>query len=277
MNTVPAPDGTRIAWTSSGPPGAPTIVFVHSLGTNSELWRDQAEALADRYRLILVDLRGHGSSQAPPGPYSLPMLGMDLLAVVDAAEIDRFHLCGLSLGGQVALWMAIRHGDRLESVIACNTAAKVGSAERWAERIGAVRDEGMAAIAGEVLERWFSKGFAQRHPDRWAELVTIFGSTDPEGYVGCCAALSEADLRSEVDAIRAPTLVIGGEVDLSTPPAEAEWLHQHITGSRLEVFEGTGHLTNLENPDAFTQLVTGFIEATRRGDGSCRLGMAAGG
>lgn len=260
MSIAVAGDGTRLDWEESGPADAPPLVFVHSLGTDRRIWRSQIDSLRDAYRVVAFDLRGHGSSQVPAGPYTLDDLGTDLMAVADTARLDRFHLCGVSIGGQVALWAGVHHPDRLRSLIVSNSAARIGTPERWAERIELVRNRGMAAIAEDLAGGWFTPGFDDRHPDRWAEAVEVFRRTDPEGYIGCCAALAGADLRTDVESIRTPTLIVGGEHDLSIPPAEAERLHGRIGGSRLEILESTAHLSGWERPEAFTAVLADFVE-----------------
>lgn len=259
MNRVIAPDGTAIAWTSAGVPTEHTLVLVHSLGGDSKMWRDQVEGLGDDHRLVIVDVRGHGRSDAPPGPYSLETLGGDIVAAVDAAEVGEFSICGLSLGGLIAMWVTIHHAHRVRSLIASNTAAKVGTAAGWGERIRMVGAEGMAGIADRVVGNWFSPGFAGRDPDRWAQALAAFLATDQGGYIGCCAALATADLRGDVGSIAVPTLIIGGELDPSTPPVDAEWLHDRIAGSQLKILPGAAHLTNLEQPQSFTASVREFL------------------
>lgn len=250
---------TSIAWSSVGDRARPTLVFAHSLGCDSSMWRHQIDGLGDEFHLLTVDMRGHGESDAPPGPYSLEALGADLMEVVDGAAVENFSICGISIGGLIALWAGIRHPGRVQSLIAANTAAKVGTAEGWEDRIRAVNEEGMAGIAEGVVGRWFTLGFASRHPDRWAEAIATFVATDPEGYIGCCQALAGADLGPDVASIVAPTLLIGGDADPSTPPSEAQWLHDQIPSSQLEIFPDAAHLTNLEHPDLFTQKIKAFL------------------
>lgn len=258
MNQARGHDGTRVAWEETG--RGPGVVLLHSLGTDSEMWKAASEALSDRYRVVRTDLRGHGRSEAPAGPYTVDMLGSDLLAVADAAALDRFHLVGISLGGQVALWAAIHHPHRLSSVLLSNTAARIGSREGWEERVEAVRASGMEGISEKVVGGWFSAGFADRHPDRWKHAVARFEATDPEGYIGCCGALAEADLRGQVGSVSAPTMIVTGGADSSTPPTDAEWLHLHISGSRLEVMDGCAHLPNLEKPEEYSTLLRDWFE-----------------
>lgn len=252
-------DGT-IAWQESGRGGG--LLLVHSLGTDSRMWSTVADRLAGRRRVVRVDLPGHGASHSPPGPYTIDRLGTDVLAVADAAGLDRFHLAGISIGGQVAQWVAIHHPRRLQSVTLSNTAARIGSREGWHERIEAVRTEGMEGIAPRVVSGWFSDGFAERHPDRWKGALAMFAATDPEGYIGCCHALAEADLRQQVGEVAVPTLVVAGQEDRSTPPSEARWLAERIPDSRLEVMDGCAHLPPLERPEEYAVLLQDWLDDT---------------
>lgn len=249
-----------------GPAGAPPVVLLPSLGSDHTMWRPQVEALADDHRLVCVDPRGHGGSPAPPGPYTVADLGRDVLAVADSLELDRFHLCGISLGGVTAVWLAIHHGARLRSLVAANTAARVGTAEGWQARVDAVHAHGLGGIRDEVLDRFFAPGFADRDPAAFTEAQRAFVGADADGYVACCMALADADLRDEVGRIETPTLVVAGEHDVATPPDDARWLHQHVPGSRLEVLEGAAHLSNLERPAAFTELLRSHVAAAHSSD-----------
>ena len=254
-------DGVRIAWEALGPEDAPVVVFSHSFGTDRALWKPQAESLVTDYRVVLAETRGHGRSDAPQGSYSLEVLARDVLAVADAAGASRFHLCGISLGGQIALWVASCAADRLTSVVACNTAGKIGTAESWSARINAVRSGGMDSVREAVIGGWFSPGFAAAHPDWFATANDVFSSTSVDGYIGCCGALSDVDLRDAVSRITVPTLVIGGGRDTSTPPVQAEWLHGAIPRSELSIFEDAAHLSNLDAHEAFTARLLGFLTA----------------
>jgi 3-oxoadipate enol-lactonase len=259
MTTLTAADGTELAFEVRGADDAPALLFAHSLGADRSMWRPQVEALEDRYRVVLVDFRGHGRSAAPEGPYSIALLGDDVLRVADAAGAAAFHHCGISLGGITGLWLAVHHAERIRSLVAANTAARIGSVESWEERIAAVRAGGTEAIREAVLGRWFSPPFAAAHPEWFEQASRVFSATDPVGYIGCCGALAVADLRPEVPSITAPVLVLGGTLDQATPPADAEWLHGAIAGSELTVFDGAAHISNLDRADEFTARVTRFL------------------
>lgn len=242
----------RTISTVDGDPDAPPLVLLHSLGSDSSMWRPQAEALADAFRVVRIDARGHGDAPSPTGPYTVEDLGRDVLDVADQLGLGSFHLCGVSMGGLTALWLAVHHGDRLRSLTAANTAARVGSADGWADRVAQVRRHGLAGIRDDVLARFFAPGFAHRWPAAFAEAQQAFTRADDDGYAACCAALATADLRDEVARIAVPTLLVAGELDVPTPPSDAAWLHARIPDSRLVVLADASHLSNLDQPDAFT-------------------------
>ncbi|HVW26727.1 MAG TPA: 3-oxoadipate enol-lactonase [Polyangiaceae bacterium] len=254
---------TRVAlsWEARGEPAAPAVIFVHSLGADRSMWQSLATSLAASHRVVTLDLRGHGASPAPPGPYSLDELADDVLGVADAAGLSRFHLCGISLGGLVGLFLAARHPERVESLVAANTAAKIGTAAHWSERCRAVRDLGMAGVADAVMGRWFAPGFIEREPATFADLRRIFAGTSAGGYTACCEAIASADLTSELSRIVAPTLVVAGELDASIPVASARALAEGIAGSELVAFPGVAHLSNLEAKARFAGVVHDFLIA----------------
>ncbi len=251
-------DGCRIAYRALGPVDGPGLVLTHSIGWDHSMWAPQIEALGADYRIVAVDTRGHGQSGSPPGPYSLEMLSGDIVAAAKAAGLARFHIAGVSMGGQIALWVAAHRPELVLSVTAANTAARIGDAAYWKARIEAVRANGMAAMRESVPAR-FAPGFPSAHPDWYAGAVEALLSTDPEGYVGCCAALAASDLSGVLGSIGVPTLLIGGELDASTPASDMERLHAAIVGSRLRILEGAAHIANLDRPDVFTEELAKFL------------------
>jgi 3-oxoadipate enol-lactonase len=226
------------------------------------MWTPQIEVFAAVKRVVAIDLPGHGRSTAYPGEYSLEDLGADLLAIADEAGLSRFDICGISLGGLLGLWLTIIAPDRVRTLIASNTAARVGSRELWAARIRAVSDQGMAKIRPSVLARFFTPDFGQRRPEVLRQIEETFIAVDPVGYIGCCAALRDGDLSAAISAIRRPTLIMTGEEDQATPPDQAKWLHRQIPHSRLEVIPHAAHLANLEQPENFTSLAMHFLQSS---------------
>jgi 3-oxoadipate enol-lactonase len=222
------------------------------------MWQAQVDALSPTYRVVAVDIRGHGRSEVSDGDYTLDQLGQDVIDVADALALDTFHYCGLSIGGLIGQWLGLNAADRLRSLTLCNTGAKISEVDRWNERIEVARTQGMPALVDAVIERWFTPGFTTGHPDDIASARTWLLETDPAGYAGCCAAIRGADLRDDVQAITTPTLVIGGTGDVATPPEQSEFLHEQIKGSQLTLLDA-GHLSNLEREAEFTAALLGFL------------------
>lgn len=241
----------------TGAAGGPVAVFSNSLGTNLGMWDAQAAALEGRFRILRYDTRGHGETAATPGPYSVEQLGCDVLRLLDALGLERVYFCGLSLGGMIGMWLGVNAPERLHSLVLANTAALIGTKEAWNARIERIREVGLAAAAPAILERWLSPEFRSRSPELCRELERMLVATPVEGYVACCAALRDADLREAISTIRLPVLVIGGGKDLATPPAETRAVAERIPGARYAELD-TAHLSNLEATAEFNAELLGF-------------------
>ncbi|WP_449253329.1 3-oxoadipate enol-lactonase [Brevundimonas naejangsanensis] len=258
MPQVLADDGVSLYWTADGPEDAPALLLCNSIGSSTVMWIPQLAALAGRFRVIRHDARGHGQSDAPDGDYRLDCLARDALAVLDAAAAATAHVCGMSLGGAVAQQLAISNPERIDRLVLANSAARIGSAESWSQRIAAVRAGGLASIADLAIGRFFSADFIQAHVEAVAPIRAALLATPDQGYIGACAALRDADLTQAVGAIAVPTLVIGGRLDVSTPPDQTEALADAIPGARHIVLDAA-HLSNIEQPRAFTEAVATFL------------------
>jgi 3-oxoadipate enol-lactonase len=219
------------------------------------MWINQIPAFSRMRRVVTIDLPGHGRSVAAEGEYRLEDLGRDVLEVADSAGIDRFDVAGVSFGGLISLWLAIAAQDRVLTLVASNTAARVATSEFWSERLSAVFELGMEGIRPSVIPRFFTPDFPDRDPETFRSVESVFISVDPVGYAGCCAALRDADLRDRVSEIRCPTLIVVGDQDLATPLTDGEFLRGRIAGSHLVVIPGAAHLANLEQPEVFTNTV----------------------
>lgn len=250
--------GLRMRYALSGAAGAPIVVLSHSLGTDLSLWDPQLAAFESRFRVLRYDCRGHGLTSVPPGPYALEQLGRDVLGLLDALQIPRARFCGLSIGGLVGMWLGIHAGERILKLALCNTAAQIGSAERWNARIETVRSQGIAAIAAETLERWFTPAFRARSPETVAAIGRTLEATPVEGYLGCSAAIRDADLRHQVAAISTPTLVVSGAHDPATPPDQGRQLAAGIARARYVELEAS-HLSNIEAAAAFDAELLRFL------------------
>ena len=255
-------DGCRLSWTAEGPADAPALLLLHALGTTVDLWTPQVDRLAAAFRVIRFDTRGHGASDAPPGPYVLDRLGRDALAVLDAAGARRAHVCGVSLGGQAALWLAVHAPERVTGVVAANTGARIGTTALWDQRIRAAETLGMHALVEPAMARWFTPRFRRRDPETVDRFRTMLRGCSPTGYAGCCAALRDADLRTDLHRIERPTLVIVGADDGATPPAAGRAICEHVAGAELLALDAA-HLASVERPGAFTDGVMAFLSGFR--------------
>jgi len=250
--------GCRLRYEIGGRSDGPTLLFSNSLGTTHELWRLQADALSSLFRIIRYDTRGHGESDAPSGPYTIEMLGLDAVAILDAVRVDRAHVCGLSLGGLTAMWLGVNQPQRVRSVVLASTAARIGNAMMWEERIVQVRGAGVGSIADAAMGRWFSSPYRSAHPEVVAVYHRMLSDTPADGYAACCEAIRDADLRPDIGRIEVPALIIAGHHDPVTPPADAEDMHARIPNSRVSLLDAA-HIANVEQAGAFNDLVIGFI------------------
>ncbi|MBE0581849.1 3-oxoadipate enol-lactonase [Devosia sp.] len=242
-----------------GSESAPALVLANSLGTDARIWDAVVTLLAGRYRIISYDKRGHGLSDAPDGDYRLDDHVDDLAGLLRHLEIERLALAGVSVGGMIAQGFALRHPDRLAALVLCDTAAKVGDATMWNERIAAVRERGLEAIAEPVMARWFTERFRQEQADELAGWRNMLVRMPVDGYAGTCAALRDADLRDAIAAIAVPTLVVVGEQDLSTPVELVRQTAQAIGGAQFATIADCGHIPSIEQPLALTALMTRFL------------------
>jgi 3-oxoadipate enol-lactonase len=258
-------NGITLHYRDSGPPERPAIVFVNSLGTDLRIWDEVVALLAPRYRCIGFDKRGHGLSDSPPGPYSLDQHIGDILGLAAHRGIRRFDLAGVSIGGLIAQGVAARHPDRVRALVLCDTAARLGSAESWSQRIEKIEAGGMAAIVESIMELWFSPTFRRDRPADLAGWRNMFLRADPAGYIANCGTLRDTDLTPEVGAITAPTLVLAGGEDASTPPALVEQTARLIPDARFEIVAGAGHIPSIEQPALLSALIEAFLKETTHG------------
>jgi 3-oxoadipate enol-lactonase len=228
-----------------GSAGAPAVLWLGSLGSTTAMWDPQVAAFGDRFRCVLVDHPGHGKSPTILGPYTIAGLADGVVAALDDAGIDRAHVVALSLGAMLGMAMAIDHRDRVDRLALLSTSAKLGPPSAWDERAAAVRAGGTSAIAETVVGRWLSPAHREAHPDDFAALVAMVSSVDARAYAWCCEAIAAMDLRADLPAVRAPTLVIAGALDPATPVEHGELIASLIPGARVEIVEAA-HLASWE-------------------------------
>lgn len=249
----------RLHYELEGPADAPLLVLPSSLGTSVELWAANVPLWSRTFRVLRYDQRGHGASEIPPGPYSVEELAGDLLGLVDHVGDATFSLCGLSVGGAPAMWLAAHAPERIDRLVLACTSARFGEPQQWLGRAAVVRQDGLEPIADSVIGRWFTPGFAAANPETVAHFRALLVSTPVEGYAGCCEALARWDFRDELAGIRVPTLVVGAAEDPSTPLDHAELLAREIPGATLAVLSDSAHLANVQQPEAFAELVSEHV------------------
>ena len=248
----------RLFYVIDGPADAPVLVLSNSLGTCSDMWARQIPELTKHFRVLRYDTRGHGKSSIPDGEYTFAQLAGDVAELLAHLNIKRAHFCGLSMGGPTGIALALAHPERVGKLILCNTAARIGSAEGWSTRIAAVADQTLEKMAPTLVERWLTDDYRAAEPGLTQVLIDMLRRTPDAGYSGNCAALRDADFREQVSSITAPTLVISSTHDLAATPAQGQELAAAIPGARY-VELNTSHISNWEQPEAFTRAVVDFL------------------
>jgi 3-oxoadipate enol-lactonase len=254
-----AANGISINYTVEG--DGPWLVFSHSLACNLHSWNEEARRLSKHFKVLRFDTRGHGASSAPVGPYTLDLLADDLHGLLQALEVGSSHFVGLSMGGMIGQTFALRYPGILKSLVLCDTSSRFDLDIR--ERIGIVEAQGMEPMVAPTLSRFFSDEFRKTSPEVVENVAAMIRSTAVPGYSGCCYAVSKIDLTLRLKEIRCPTLVIVGKDDQVTPVAMAEDIHRAMPGSELAVLPAAAHLSNLEQPEAFNQVLVGFLRRDR--------------
>jgi 3-oxoadipate enol-lactonase len=225
------------------------------------MWDRQAAALATRYRVLRYDTRGHGGTDAPAGAYTLEQLAADARGLLKALGIARTHWVGLSMGGMIGQMLGVTTPELLQSLTLCDTTSRVPAEAKplWDERITVAERQGMQPHVEPTVSRWFTPKFIESRPDVVNPVRDMIRRTSPRGYVGCCHAIRALDLTDRLAAVRLPTLVIVGAQDVGTPLAASQVIHGQIKGSELVILDPASHLSNLEQPEAFTQALEGFL------------------
>lgn len=237
---------------------APWVVFSNSLGSDVSMWTPQVVEFTKHFRVLRYDTRGHGHSAAPQGPYTIEQLTGDVIGLMDQLGIERAHFVGVSMGGLTGVGLGARYANRIDRLVLCNTAAKIGSPEVWVPRAAKARSEGMLALAEAVLPRWYTPEFIANHALVMSQVRDVFVHTDKDGYASNCEAINTADLRGEAPSIKARTLVISGTHDLAATPAQGRELAESVPGARY-VELNAAHISNVERADEYNQIVTDFL------------------
>jgi 3-oxoadipate enol-lactonase len=242
----------------------PWLILLHSLATDLTLWDDQMAALTAHFRVLRFDTRGHGSSSAPQGPYDFAMLTTDVLGLMDALKIERAHIVGISLGGMIAQHVALAAPQRVDRLVLVSTTSGYPPEARtlWAERIAAIRANGIEPLVSSTLERWFTRPFQEAHAETMDRIAALIRTTPVAGYIGSGQAIATLDTTDKLPALRCPTLVVVGADDTGTPPAMGRRIAEQIPGARLESIGSASHLCNIEQAVEFNRRLIGFLLAS---------------
>ena len=249
-----------VSYTVDGAADAPVVVLSNSLGATRAMWDPQVPGLAERYRVVTYDTRGHGASPAPDGPYTLDDLVDDLVALLDEVGAERAHVAGLSLGGMTAMRLAAREPERVDRLALLCTSAKPDP-KPFLDRAAAVRSGGTAPLAPTVASRWLTPPYAAEHPDLVAKLEAMIAGSDDDGYAACCEVVAAVDLLEDCARISAPTLVVSGWEDPALPPEHQKLIADSISGAELVTVSPGAHLANLEQTLQVTGLLLGHFDA----------------
>lgn len=238
---------------------APLVILIHSLGCDKRVWDGIVPALRQRATVVAYDLRGHGLSGVT-ATVTLKTHAADVLAVMDNLGAQRAVLVGLSIGGQIAMQTALTDPDRIAGLVLMDTAARIGSAERYDARAAAVTEGGIAAISDQQIDRWFPAWYRDTSPEKVAAMRAMLERQPVDGYLASVRAIAATDLGDRPSAITCPTLLLCGSEDVSTTPAQMQSLAALIEGADLSVIDGVGHLPPIEAPDATADQLLRFLD-----------------
>ncbi len=252
----------QLNFQTAGDRAAPPVLLCHSLGTSLEAFAAQRRALEPEHFVVSVDLRGHGGSAAPPGPYTLGDLAGDFTDTLDSIGLDRVDIAGISLGAMSAIWLAAHRPERVDRLATICAAARLDG-DIWRSRAATARDVGLEEMSIGSPTRWFSPTFYRQNPAIVAEYSAGILRTDREGYAGCCEALAQMDLFADLPRVVAETLVISGEDDTATPPEDGEAIAASIPNAGYVLVEHAAHLAIVEQPEEISRLLVEHFRAGR--------------
>lgn len=259
--------GRNIYYDLVGAETGPTVCFAHSLAADSGMWAEQLPVLlAAGYRVLRIDMRGHGGSTPLEGAYTIDQLADDVIAVVDALQIKQFHFIGLSIGGMFGQSLGIRYASRIKSLMLCDSqpASPADAQERWNPRIASVQKaNSMLPLADGTMGRWLSENYKEKNPVRFRQIRDTVVATTPQGYIGCSRAIQNFDFRPLLPTITAPTLIVCGADDPGASPEESQGILKLLQKGRYEEIAGARHLPNVEFPDVFNRIMMQWLEAHR--------------
>lgn len=257
-------DGRKLYYDLAGPEDGQVVCFAHSLSSDGGMWAEQMVPLLDKgYRVLRLDMRGHGGSDPVDGDYTMSQLAGDVAVALDFHGFEKVHFIGLSIGGMIGQAFALEHGQRLLSAMLCDTAPQspLNAVAAWGPRIEAVRQaNSVAPLADATMERWFTDAFQPKRPDRWQQIHATISGTSAAGYIGCGRAIMNFDFVPQLPTVTTPVLVICGDDDQGTPPEGNRQIAELVPGGRYEEIADARHFPNVEHPDVFNRLMLEWLE-----------------
>jgi 3-oxoadipate enol-lactonase len=252
----------EINYELSGKKDAPVVVLSHSLSSSLLMWNPQIDVLNPHFQVLRYDMRGHGHSDVTPGPYTLELLGEDVIGLLDALNIDQVHFVGLSIGGMIGQDLALNHTHRLKSLVLCDTASIIPQEAQpiWQERIHHAHSKGMEAQVDETMERWFTPSFRKQSSPMLEIIRNQILATSVLGYMGCAEAIRKLHYLNRLSEINMPTLIMVGEDDPGTPISASEAIYERISHSKLVILPSARHLSNVEQADLFNVTLLEFLK-----------------
>jgi 3-oxoadipate enol-lactonase len=257
----------KLYYSLEGPENGQVVCFTHSLASDGGMWAEQLPPLLSAgYRVLRLDMRGHGGSDPVAGNYTMAQLADDVAVSLDFLGIQKVQYIGLSIGGMLGQAFAVAHGQKLISAMWCDTSPQTppGAQAAWAPRIDAVKKaNSLKPLADPTMERWFTDAFKPRKPERWKQINATIAGTTPAGYLGCTAAIMDFDFVPKLPSLKVPTLVVCGAKDEGTPPAGNKKIAELVPGGRYEEIADARHFPNVEHPDVFNRIMLGWLNAQR--------------
>ena len=258
-------DGRRVHYDLVGPAAGPVVCLLHALSADGGVWVEQVPALlAQGWRVLRLDMRGHGGSAPGPAGVIMSDLAGDVAAALDVLGLDRVHLVGLSIGGMIGQTFALEHGERLQSLLLTGTSPQAvpGGQAMWDARFAAIHAAGsVEPLADATMGRWFTDAFRPRRPDRWRQVRDTIAATTPDGYEAGARAIIAFDVQARLPDIRVPTLVLCGDEDTGTPPEGNRRIADLIPGARYLELAHARHIPMIEHPDLFNRLLVEWVTA----------------
>jgi len=252
-------NGIEINYELSGKEGAPWLVLSHSLACSVRMWDPQVEAFQSRFRILNYDMRGHGASSAPQGPYTLDMLADDVLGLLAFLRIKQASYCGLSIGGMIGQTLALKApGSFTKMVLADTTHTQPPEAlKQWEERIAIAKSKGMAGLVDGTMERWFTEPYRKRNSPEFQKIRDLVLKTPVAGFVGCGQAIMKLNTTARLKDIKLPVLAITGEQDGAAPGTK--YIGEHVPGAKYVGIPQAAHIANIEQPEAFNRALREFL------------------